>query len=100
MTQDQTILLAATNAAVAMMADDSLVGKGPEATVNQFFKYLDTTVPAYKKRAEYYQEKYGLDLTTTGGDGENSVLGDLAKAAPDLLSLVPKFLELFSSFKK
>jgi len=100
MTKDQAILLSATKMAASLMTDDNLKDQDPQEAVNQFCKYLDTAVPAIQKRAEYYAKQYGLDLTTTGGDGEGSVLGNLANAAPGFIDLIPEVIKIISSLKK
>ncbi len=99
MTKDQTILIVATNMACALAKDDNLKDLAPQAAMAQLCKYLDSTVPAMVDRVKYYSEQYGLDLTTFGGDGsqDGSVMGDLAKAAPQLIALLPQIVKLFAS---
>lgn len=81
MTNDQAILLAATNVACAMLTDDDQK-KGRDATVDTMAEYLDIAVPALIKRATDYSKMYGLDLTASsvaGKPGEKPDLQGLAK---------------------
>ena len=66
MTKDQAILLGSVDIAAALCRDDNLTDLEPQAAVDQFFKYLDTAVPALVARVEYYGQEYSLNLTSTG----------------------------------
>ncbi len=100
MTKDQAILMAATHMACALAKDDNLKDLDPQVAMTQLCKYLDSTVPAMVDRVKYYSDKYGLDLTTFGGDGDSgSVMGDFAKMAPQLLALAPQIIRMFADKK-
>lgn len=57
---ESTILICATNLALAAMEDDDLRGD-PQQTVTQAALYLDTFVPMVAERCEYYQQQGFFD---------------------------------------
>ncbi len=63
MKKDQLILLTAVIAAAAMTSDDNKKDLDPQKALEEFFKYMDSNVAAFKIRFEYYQKNYDLNLS-------------------------------------
>jgi len=99
MTRNQLILQTSVEVCNALCQDDNLANLEPQEAINQYFKYLDTIVPAMKTRLEYYEKQYQLDVKVGTAEDEESTLGKAVSAVPGILEKLPEIISLISSFK-